>query len=325
MESVYRWFKYIYLKRFKEYGSFLYQAYLHWVDDKAFKMAAALSFYTLFSIIPLLVIFLAILGFVYGQNVAKGELLSEIKTLIGAESADAISALLTNVTIPGGGTTATIISSIIMIVASVIVFVELKESLNVIWGVEVRPGKGFKNVVKSRILSFVLVLAMGFLLIISLFVSTFISALNAYVSDLFPVVLPILRYSDILLSFLYATVLFGIIFKYLPSVKIEWRFIWRGALLTSFLFSMGKVIIGYVLAMSNYGNVFGAAGSLVVLLFWIYYSSLIFFFGAELTQVYRANRTDKPVKTSKDVMKIDKVSDQLGYNSTMKKNGKKTR
>jgi membrane protein len=204
---------------------------------------------------------------------------------------------------------ATIISIVIILLGSMGVFVELKESLNIIWGVEPRPGKPIFKLIKTRIGAFSMVLIMGFLLLVSLMMSALIVILNKYLGAHFPVLLPVIEILNIIVFFTIITFLFAMIFKFLPDVVLSWRYVWRGAIITSLLFSFGKYLIGLYLGSNPYSSIFGAAGSLVVLLLWVNYSSLILFFGAEFTQLYRKRYSDEPLQANKDAILITKVSE----------------
>lgn len=289
----------------------LKQAYLQWVDDKAMKLSASLSFYSILSLVPLLVVILSIAGFFIGHQAAITSVVGQVNELVGSEGAQLIKELSGYSFFTNTGLIPSIISAFILFAGSLAVFIELKESLNVIWGIEVKPGKGIKLFFKNRIFTFPLILAIGFLLIISLIVSALVRLLSSYLTSKLPDLIPILQISDILVSLIVFTILFAILYKYLPDGKIELKFIWPGAILTSILFNIGKYLIGIYLGNTYYGNVYGAAGSLVIILIWIYFSSMIFFFGAEFVYVTRQNRSEKKLKISKDFLKVPKTSQQL--------------
>jgi membrane protein len=295
--------------KIKEGFSFIGATFSEMIDDKVFKMTAALSYYTLFSLAPLLIIVIAVAGFIFGEEAARGEIVAQIQGLIGKSGAEVVQSLITNATFSSKGRVATIISIVIILLGSMGVFIELKESLNIMWGVESRPGKPILQLIKTRIGAFSMVLIMGFLLLVSLIISALTVILNKYLGAHFPILLPVIETLNILIAFVIITFLFAMIFKFLPDVVLSWRYVWLGAIITSLLFSVGKYGIGLYLGGSSFSSTFGAAGSLVVLLVWLNYSSLILFFGAEFTQLYRKRYSGEPLKAEKDAILIPKISE----------------
>ncbi|HEY6171932.1 MAG TPA: YihY/virulence factor BrkB family protein [Candidatus Kapabacteria bacterium] len=293
----------------KEGLSLLGATYNEMLDDKVFKMTASLSYYTLFSIAPLLLIVIAIAGSIFGEEAARGEIVYQIEGLVGKSGAEVVQSLIKSAAFETSGLFATIISIVIILLGAMGVFIELKESLNIIWGVEPRPGKPILQLIKFRIGAFSMVLIMGFLLLVSLMLSTLIVILNTYMGNNFPVLLPAVEIMNIILSFAVTTLLFAMIFKFLPDVLLHWKYVWIGAIMTSLLFSGGKYLIGLYLGSSSFSSAFGAAGSLVVLLVWLNYSALILFFGAEFTQLYRKRYSDVPLTSKKDAIIIPKISE----------------
>ncbi len=297
------------LSKVKEGFSLIGATYIELLDDKVYKMTAALSYYTLFSLAPLLIIAIAIAGFIFGEEAARGEIVSQIEGLVGTSGAEVVQSLIKSAAFSEGGVFATIISFVIVLLGSMGVFIELKESLNIIWGVEPRPGKPILQLIKFRVGAFSMVLIMGFLLLVSLMLSTLIVILNTYMGNNFPVLLPAVEIMNIVLSFAITTLLFAMIFKFLPDVILNWKYVWIGAIITSVLFTLGKYLIGLYLGSSSFSSTFGAAGSLVVLLVWLNYSALILFFGAEFTQLYRKRYSDVPLTAKKDAIVIPKISE----------------
>lgn len=297
------------LAKAKEGLSLLGATYNEMLDDKVFKMTASLSYYTLFSIAPLLLIVIAIAGSIFGEEAARGEIVYQIEGLVGKSGAEVVQSLIKSAAFETGGLFATIISIVIILLGAMGVFIELKESLNIIWGVEPRPGKPILQLIKFRIGAFSMILIMGFLLLVSLMLSTLIVILNTYMGKNFPVLLPAVEIMNIVLSFAIITLLFAMIFKFLPDVILHWRYVWIGAIITSAFFSGGKYLIGLYLGSSTFSSAFGAAGSLVVLLVWLNYSALILFFGAEFTQLYRKRYSDVPLTAKKDAIVIPKISE----------------
>ena len=259
-----------------------------WQQDKVDRMAAALAYYTLFSIAPLLVIAVAVAGAVFGQEAARGEVVTQIQGLLGKAGAEVVQTALANTQNPqaGNGIVPTLISTLVLIFGASGVFVQLQDSLNTVWNVEVSSKAGVKAVVRKRIFSFAMVITIGFILMISLVVSAGLAALSTFTNQLFPVLASLWRLLNLGISLGTFTFLFALIYKYIPDIKITWRDVLIGAAFTSVLFSIGKELLGLYLGNGAFGSTYGAAGSLVTMLAWIYYSVQIMLFGAEFTQVY---------------------------------------
>lgn len=257
-----------------------------WVEDKATQQAAALTFYSILSIAPLLVLSLAAAALVFDEQTARTEMVGEMGGLIGAEGEEAVEAMLDSADKPRQGTVAAILGVVTLLFGASGVFGQLQESLNTIWEVKPKPDGGIWQLIRSRFLSMAMVLGTGFLLLVSLVVSSAISGLETYLQNQWPGLESIWHVVNFAITVVLATVLFALMFKFLPDAKIAWSDVWVGAFLTALLFAVGKLLIGLYLGKAGIGSAYGAAGSLVVLLVWIYYSSLILFFGAELTQVY---------------------------------------
>lgn len=261
---------------------------IRWFNDNAPKLAAALSFYTIFSLTPLLIISLAIAGFVFGDAAAHGHIVTRIEDLIGREGAYLIQTALINISNQQTGVIATIISIFTMTIGLTAVFVELKDSLNLIW--RVKPeGHIVKVLLKERIISFFFALGIGVLLLASLLASALLIALNDYIAELLNISIDFLNVIHQIISFSLTFFLFSMIYKVLPDAVVKWRDVFRGALVTTVLFLIGKFFISWWLAGSAYSSAYGAAGSLAIFLIWIYYSSMIFFLGAEFTFVYASH------------------------------------
>jgi membrane protein len=261
--------------------------FIKWLEDDPFQSAAALSYYTLFSLAPLLIISIAVAGFVFGREAAQNQIVSTIQGLIGQESAQAVQAMIQNAsTRPKTGMISTLLGGVILLFGAGGVVGQLQTSLNTIWGVKTQSESGLRDFIRKRFISFAMVLGVGFLLLVSLAVSAFISGLTQFIGSLFEGVKLIAHLLDILISFGFITLLFAMIYKFLPDVEIQWQDVWTGAALTSILFTIGKILIGLYLGSSGVTSIYGAAGSLITVLLWVYYSSLIFLFGAEFTEVY---------------------------------------
>jgi membrane protein len=270
----------------REVVSIVKEAFQDWMDDNAPRLGAALSYYTIFSIAPLLLISIALAGLFFGQEAAQGRIVEQIQGLIGREAAQGVQGMIENARKPGQGIMATVFGAVMLLFGAGGAFNELRAALDVIWEIPPRKGGGIKAIVRERLLSFGMVLVVGFLLLVSLVVSAALSLLE--MKGEFPGSGVILQALNIAVSIAVITVLFALIFKYLPDAHppVAWKDIWMGAFLTSCLFTVGKFGIGLYLGRSAVGSAYGAAGSLVLLLVWVYYSAQILFFGAELTQVY---------------------------------------
>lgn len=259
-----------------------------WQDDQAARLAAALAYYTVFSMAPLLIIIIAVVGLVIGQKEAQGQVIGQVAGYVGQESAGFIQGILKQMSTPQSSIIATIVGIITLLLGATGVFGELQASLNQIWDVppkKLSAQQGIRALIFNRVLSFGMVLAIGFLLIVSLIISTVVNAAGqwmlggaekAFISQVL----------NFVLGFVVITLMFALIFKFLPDTKIHWRDVWLGAAATALLFTIGRLLISFYLSHSSTASVYGAAGSLVVLLLWVYYSAQILFFGAEFTQVY---------------------------------------
>lgn len=256
-------------------------------EDKISRLAAALAYYTVFSLAPMLVIAIAIAGFVWGEEAARGQLLGEITSLVGEDAAGMVQTMIENASDPGGGIVATIIGVVTLLLGATGAFTQLQAALNQVWGVpEEKTGGGIKGMLLERLLSFGMVLGIAFLLLVSLVVSAAVSALSELVVDLAPGMNFLLSAINFVLSLLIITVLFALLFKFVPDTKPRWRDVWIGAAVTSLLFVVGKTLIGIYLARSSTASTFGAAGSLVLILLWVYYSAQIVLIGAEFTAIF---------------------------------------
>ncbi|MCA1853785.1 MAG: YihY/virulence factor BrkB family protein, partial [Beggiatoa sp.] len=251
--------------------------------DRAPSMGAALSYYTVFSLAPLLVIVIGIAGLFFGEEAARGAIVGELQGLIGDEGARAINELIENAGKKGTGFVATIVGIVALLVGASGVFVELQDDLDRIWKVPPRVGAGIINFIRARLLTFGMVLAFGFLLLVALVLHAALAALGKYWGGIFEGTEWLLHLINFLISFGVVTALFAMIYKILPNLKIEWDDVWIGAIATAFLFTLGKFVIGLYLGKSAVASSYGAAGAVVILLIWMYYSAQIFLLGAEFT------------------------------------------
>lgn len=278
------------------------------IADKCPKLGAAFSFYTIFSIAPVIVIAIFVAASFYGREAARGEIISQIQDVIGYDAAQVIQTALKNAHYSNQGIIAIISGIVAVVIGSTVVFVELQDSLNIIWKVKPKPGRNIiKGLIKDRLRSFAMVMISGFLLLLSLFVSAVIASINDYISYTFlDVPKSFLDIVNIGVSLIITFILFMMIFKFLPDVHIKWKHVWVGALVTAVFFVLGKYLISLYLGTSNLSTTYGAAGSLVIFLVWIYYSAQIMFLGAEFTQVY-ANKYGEGIKPISSFMKYEET------------------
>ncbi|MEP6958407.1 MAG: YihY/virulence factor BrkB family protein [Nitrospirota bacterium] len=274
---------------FKAMWKLLGATYTKWTEDHAQRLGAALAFYTVFSLAPILLIVIAIAGLVFGQEAAEGQIIGQIQGLVGEDSAKAIQGMLAYARKPSTSLIATGLALVTLLFGATSVFAQVQDALNTIWGVESKPGLGIIQTLKDRFISFVAVLGSGFLLLVSLVLNAGLAAVGKTLESLLPAPEFILQAINFLLSFVVITLLFAMIYKLIPDVSNRWQDVWVGAGMTSLFFTIGKFLIGLYLGKSEVGLAYGAAGSLIVVLLWVYYASQIFLFGAEFTAVYAAS------------------------------------
>jgi membrane protein len=266
-----------------------------WVNDYAQSMGAALAYYTMFSTAPLLLIVISIAGLVFGEDAARGEIFGELKDLLGSNGALAVQGLLESVNQPAQGAAATIFGVVVLLIGATSVFGELQDALDRIWRAPVREGPtGVWGLVRARLLSFGMILGIGFLLMVSLIASAALAALRKVWGPVLQEWTALASAIDFVTSFAVITVVFALIYKTLPRVRVDWRDVWVGAAVTSLLFTIGKYMIGLYIGRSGIASGFGAAASLVVVLLWVYYSAQIFLFGAEFTACLGGLRSVAP-------------------------------
>lgn len=264
----------------------LVESLMSWIDHRASSKGAALAFYTLFSLTPILVLAIAAAGYVFGAEAAQGEIISQIQGLVGPNGAQAIQALLVASQDPSSGLLATLIASVLLLIGTTSVFVELKGSLDELWGVNRGQESAFSVLLRTRLLSFGMVIVLAFLMLVSLIVSAVLAMIERYAAGMTGSSVMILATASSIISFGVIACMFAIIYKTLPDAPLSWRDVWTGAAFTAGLFSLGKYVIGLYLGNSGISSSFGAAGSLIALLLWVYYSAQIFFLGAEFTRHY---------------------------------------
>jgi membrane protein len=265
-----------------------------WWDDNALRLGASLSFYTLFAIAPVLLVSIAIAGLVFGPDAVRGELVGQMDDLVGRDGAQAVQALLEGASRRQSGIFATIVGTITLLLAATGAFLELQAAFNAIWRVAPDPEVNWRAYGIARLRSFGIVVAIGFLLLVSLVISAALSALNGWLESRAPGWPLLLQALNVTLSFLVTTTLFALLFKFLPDVKLEWRDVITGSVVTAVLFTAGKHLIGLYLGQSSTASSYGAAGSVILLLLWVYYSSQILLLGAEFTRLYSAAIGERP-------------------------------
>lgn len=273
--------------RIKQIWSLIKTTFSSWIDDYAPSMGAALAYYTVFSIAPLLLIVISIAGLIFGMEAARGEIFGQLRGLMGEEGAAAIQGLLESVSQPEQGVIGTIIGVVLLLIGATTVFGELQDDLDRIWRAPEREkGGGLWSLLRSRLLSFGMILGIGFLLMVSLVFSAALAALGKWWGPLFGEWEVLLHAFNLIISFALVTAVFAMIYKIMPRVSIAWRDVWIGAAVTALLFVIGKFLIGLYIGKTGVASGFGAAGSLVIVLVWVYYSAQIFLLGAEFTWAY---------------------------------------
>jgi membrane protein len=289
----------------KKYLPLFKQTFKEFGDDKAPRLGAALAYYTVFSIAPLLLIAIAIAGLVFGRDAAQHEISGQLSGMMGKATAKSLEEMVLAASKPKSGTLATIIGIVTLMFGASGVFAQLNDALDTIWNVQKKKKGGILATIKDRFLSMAMVCGIGFLLLVSLVFDAAISAMGKYVGNRFPGGETLLQTIQVVVSFVLVTVLFAAIFKFLPDVKIAWRDVWLGAVFTSILFVLGKLALGLYIGKAAASSTYGAAGSLVVLLMWVYWSAQILFFGAEFTQVYARTHGTLAGDTSKQEASVE--------------------
>ncbi|RZJ65953.1 MAG: YihY/virulence factor BrkB family protein [Flavobacterium sp.] len=257
------------------------------INDRALKLSASLSYYTVFSMAPLLLLMISLAGLFLGRDAINGHVFREINGLIGAEAALQIQDVIRNMELSGKTTTALIIGIVTLIIGATTVFGEIQDSINIIWKVKAKPKRGWVKLLKDRLLSSSLIIGLGFLLIVSLMVNGALVAMNDWLKSFFPEITLLLFNSiNVIVSFSVITILFATIFKVLPDAYIDWKHVRIGAFFTACLFMIGRYLIGIYVETTSTGTAYGAAGSLIIILVWVYYTAAILYFGAEFTRAY---------------------------------------
>lgn len=265
----------------------LKRAAIEFGNDKAMKLSASLAYYTIFALPPMILIIIYTVGLVFGEQAIQGEVFSELNDLIGNKAALQIEQTIKNLSLDDDSHWARTVGIATLIIGATGVFSEIQDSINIIWGLKAKPTRGWLRMLINRLLSFSMIVSLGFLLLVSLVLDTLLVAFSNKLKEYWPdATIYLLQGVNILLSLVLTTLLFAIIFKVLPDAKIRWKDVIVGAFATALLFLIGKFLIGFYLGQSDLTSAYGAAGSVIILLLWVYYSSIILFFGAEFTQVY---------------------------------------
>lgn len=265
----------------------LKRTYQEFDNDNAIKLSASLSYYTIFSLPPLLIIIMSIFSFFFGKEAVTGRFFGQINGMVGNEAAIQIQETIKNIELSDSNSFAALFGGIMLLIGASGVFAEIQSSINSIWGLKAKPNKGIVKFVKNRIMSFSMIASVGFLLMVSLMVNTVMDLVNTRLLTYFPDTTVYIFYVfNIIILFATTTMLFAIIFKTLPDGNIAWKDAMIGSSFTSFFFMFGKFAIGFYLGSSTVATVYGAAGSVVIILIWVYYSAIILYFGAEFTKVY---------------------------------------
>jgi membrane protein len=273
-------------KRWRRWWQLAVDVVGNWNRHNASLQSAALAFYTVFSLAPVLVVVIAVAGAVFGADAVRGQIFREFQGLMGAQAAQLVQQVLQSAAKPASGRLATLLGLVTLLLGATAVFVQLQDALNTVWGVAPKPGANFTTLLRKRILSFAIVLGIGFLLMVSLVLSAGLSAFSRYVEAHLGLSVSLLETANLVVSLLAVALLFALIYRLLPDVKLEWRDVWLGAAVTALLFVIGKTAIGLYLGHTSVASAYGAAGSLVIVLLWVYYSSLVFLLGAEFTRIH---------------------------------------
>jgi membrane protein len=284
--------------RIKNFFSITKAAFAAWNRHEAPRLGAALAFYTILSLSPLVIIVLALAGLIFSRSTAQAHLLAQVQGMIGPEGGRAIQSMLANAQRPAAGILGSSVGLVSLLFGASGVFTELRSALNLIWEVKPEQTSGFVAILRERFFSFGMVLSIGFLLLVSLVVSTVLAAVGKFFGGLLPIPSLVLAVLNFLISYIGVAVLFGLIFKFVPEAKVRWSSVWPGALVTAAFFTIGKTLIGLYLGKSSVGSAYGAAGSVIVVIVWVYYSAQLFFFGAELTHAYTEYQLSTPLHSS---------------------------
>ncbi|MGQ2984806.1 YihY/virulence factor BrkB family protein [Flavobacterium sp.] len=272
---------------YKNIKCILIDTFKGFMNDKGLKLSASLSYYTVFSMAPLLLLIISLAGAFFGREASEGRIFDEINGLIGSQAALQVQQIIQNLELSGKTTMSVIIGAITLVIGATTVFGEIQDSINMIWKVKAKPKRGWVKLIKDRLLSGSIIVGLGFLLIVSLIVNGALLAVSDLLKARFPdLTIVLINAANLVISFIVITILFGVIFKVLPDAKIGWRHVRAGAFFTACLFLLGRYVIGLYIETTAAGSPYGAAGSLIIILLWVYYTAAILYFGAEFTRAY---------------------------------------
>lgn len=284
--------------------SLLKETFGEFMADKAMRLSAALAYYSVFSLAPLLIIAIAIAGTVFGEDAARGAIEYQLTDAIGGDAARVVQDMVKAAYLEDKSVLMTVVGVAILLVTASVVFAQLKDAMNTVWGIDVKPGRAVKGFLKSRLLALSMVPVIGFLLLVSLGITTATATATNWLGNSLPVPGFIFQTLSLLVSLGVVTVLFALIFKILPDADIRWGDVWFGALITAVLFTIGKLLLGLYLGREGAASAYGAAGALILLLSWVYYSANILMLGAEFTQVY-ARRSGRRIEPKKNAVRME--------------------
>ena len=274
-------------KKFISVYTYIKQVFTEFIEDDILKYSASLAYYTVFSLAPVLIVIISICGALFGKEAIQGHVYGQIKGLVGSDAAIQIQETIKNIHLTGQNIFATIVSVIILLVGATGIFGEVQDSLNKIWGLRIKTRKTWWKLILNRLLSFSLILTVGFIMMVSLLLNALVSAFGNFLARYFSEFsIVLVQIIDNVLTFIITTFLFSLMFKMLPDAKIKWKDVLIGGLITAVFFNLGKLAIGYYLGSSNIATIYGAAGSIMIIMVWVYYSSIILYLGAEFTKVY---------------------------------------
>lgn len=316
--------KYFTWQAVKDGFSILKAAFSGFMNDMALKYSASLSYYTIFSLAPLLLLVISLAGIFLGKDAIQGKVFSEINGLVGNDAAKQIQDMIKHLEMSGKSTVSVIIGVVTLIIGATTVFGEIQESINIIWQVKAKPKKAWLKLVKDRLLSGSLIISLGFLLLVSLVINGALLAVSDKLKTFLPdITVVVFNVINVVVSFIVITVLFGVIFKVLPDVKIGWKDVRSGAIFTSVLFMLGRLFIGIYIGMSANSSTYGAAGSLIAILLWVYYTAAILYFGAEFTKAY-VDFKGKRIQPAAYAVHIEETEEERNVKVLPKKADKKT-
>jgi len=292
-------------------------------DDKVPKLSGSLAYYTIFSMGPLLLIIITMCSFFFGREAVEGRVYAQLKDFVGSDTASQLQQIIKNASLSGKTAVATTIGVIALLIGATSVFAEMQDSINMIWGLKAKPKKGWLKFLQNRFLSFSVIVGLGFLLLVSLAIATLLEAFGDYLKGRFPDITIVLFYIiNLVITVTITCFIFAIIFRVLPDAEIRWKDVLAGALTTTFLFLLGKFGISFYISKNHIGTTYGPAGSLVVLVLWVYYSAIILYFGAEFTKAY-AVQYGHAIYPSEYAVTVEQVEVEKGKMSLQEKESRK--